>query len=322
MDFIHKDRDFDELLRIVAQQHGLPIGLIEKDYWVTHALWAIHHQGFAVWFKGGTSLSKGFGLIERFSEDLDLKIEAGSVSDLPRVTDWARGSRQATQERRAYFEKLSELLRVPGAAIRLRVADDEARWTSADLEVHYPGQHLETLNVLSPFVRLEVGSARVVPFLERDLSSFVHDHLGRIGRIADYHANRPRAVRCAHPLVTLIEKLDNLHRRARRPGGDPATFVRHFEDAAHITASASELPSLAGYPDVFALASDMLDERQVRQLPASDDPAFAPVRDERWRQIEAAHAAIGPMFWGKRIALHDACEAIRAWIAAEIESKR
>ena len=42
MDLIHEDRDFGDLLRIVAQQHGLPIGLVEKDYWVTHVLWAIH----------------------------------------------------------------------------------------------------------------------------------------------------------------------------------------------------------------------------------------------------------------------------------------
>ena len=284
MDFIHEDRDFDDLLRVVAQQHGLPIGLIKKDYWVTHALWAIQHQGFAIWFKGGTSLSKGFNLIERFSEDLDVKIEAGNVTELPHVTDWVRGSRRATQQRQTYFEALSKLLHVPGAEIRLSVADDEAQWKSADLEVHYPGQDLDTLNVLSPFVRLEVGSARVVPFLKRDLSSFVQDHLEASGRIADYRANRPRAVRCVHPLVTLIEKLDNLHRRVRRFDGDPARFVRHFEDAARIAASASELPALAGYPDVFALAREMLEERQIRQLPASSDPAFAPANDERWHQ--------------------------------------
>jgi len=41
--------------------------MVEKDYWVTHTLWAIHEQGFEVWFKGGTSLWKGFGLIDRFS---------------------------------------------------------------------------------------------------------------------------------------------------------------------------------------------------------------------------------------------------------------
>lgn len=68
MSFVHDDPDFPDLLRIVAERRGLGVALVEKDYWVTHTLWALHAQGFEVWFKGGTSLSKGFGLIERFSE--------------------------------------------------------------------------------------------------------------------------------------------------------------------------------------------------------------------------------------------------------------
>ena len=48
MRFLHEDREFEELLRAVAQQHPQRIGvaLIEKDYWVTHALWALQQQGF------------------------------------------------------------------------------------------------------------------------------------------------------------------------------------------------------------------------------------------------------------------------------------
>ena len=79
MSFVHDDPEFDDLLRIVAGERRIAPGLIEKDYWVTHTLWALHDTGFDVWFKGGTSLSKGFGLIERFSEDLDLKLLPGSV---------------------------------------------------------------------------------------------------------------------------------------------------------------------------------------------------------------------------------------------------
>jgi predicted nucleotidyltransferase component of viral defense system len=75
MTFVHEDPEFGELLRIVAVRRGLATGLVEKDYWVTHTLWALHQLGLEVWLKGGTSLSKGFGLIERFSEDLDLKLE-------------------------------------------------------------------------------------------------------------------------------------------------------------------------------------------------------------------------------------------------------
>jgi predicted nucleotidyltransferase component of viral defense system len=58
--FVHEDPEFPELLRIVAWQRRLSTGLVEKDYWVTHALWAVHAGGLEIWFKGGTSLSKGF----------------------------------------------------------------------------------------------------------------------------------------------------------------------------------------------------------------------------------------------------------------------
>ena len=59
----------------------------------------------------------------------------------------------------------------------------------------------------------------------------------------------------------------------------------------------------------------MVAERQIRQRPASDDPAFPPGDDLRWQAIRRAHAAIAPMFWGERIDLNDACATVREWIA-------
>ena len=77
--FIHEDPDFLNLIGIVAGKRGLALAIVEKDYWVTHALWSLGNAGFDVWFKGGTSLSKGFDLIQRFSEDLDLKLEHSEI---------------------------------------------------------------------------------------------------------------------------------------------------------------------------------------------------------------------------------------------------
>ena len=71
MSFVHEDRDFPRLLRLVSEETHVAPALVEKDYWVTHCMWALHQTGFELWFKGGTSLSKGYGLIQRFSEDLD-----------------------------------------------------------------------------------------------------------------------------------------------------------------------------------------------------------------------------------------------------------
>jgi hypothetical protein len=66
---------------------------------------------------GGTSLSKGFGLIERFSEDLDLKIEPGTVTALPPVSNWKSDGAKATAERRAFFGALSGAFVAPGCRV-------------------------------------------------------------------------------------------------------------------------------------------------------------------------------------------------------------
>ena len=64
------------------------------------------------------------------------------------------------------------------------------------------------------------------------MTSFVHEYLARDGQLGDFDGNRQRGVRCVHPLVTLLEKLDALMRRLPREDATPAIFVRHFEDAS------------------------------------------------------------------------------------------
>ena len=314
MSFIHEDQDFDALLRIVASKRKLPPGLVEKDYWVTHTLWALHQTGLAIWFKGGTSLSKGFGLIERFSEDLDLKIEPGSNAALPAVSNWKSEGSQATQARRARFEKLPLLLEVPGAQVSLDRSLEDRAWRSVNIRVTYPGRHLSDLRgVLAPFVLLEVGSARVTPFIAREMTSFVHEELSVQGQLGGFDDNRPQGVRCIHPLVTLLEKLDALHRRVPNENAAPAAFVRHFEDAARVIAAEKSLPALDEYASVRELAQEMLAQKQLVALPSSEDPAFLLLDGERTKRIHAAHAAISPMFWGRRIGLDEACTTIRQW---------
>jgi predicted nucleotidyltransferase component of viral defense system len=62
---------------IYSNTTGLPAIAIEKDWWVTLALKASFELKYStsIVFKGGTSLSKGWNLIQRFSEDIDLAID-------------------------------------------------------------------------------------------------------------------------------------------------------------------------------------------------------------------------------------------------------
>jgi hypothetical protein len=112
--FVHEDPEFRLLLELVSSRRGVDPGVVEKDYWVTHTLWALQAQGWAVWFKGGTSLSKGFSLIERFSEDLDLRLEPGPGLTLPEVSSWTKDGPSHVASRRAHLEALGHALVIPG----------------------------------------------------------------------------------------------------------------------------------------------------------------------------------------------------------------
>lgn len=70
------NRLFEQAIRFTAQEKGLREIYVEKDYWVTYALYLIFHDIIKdqVVFKGGTSLSKCYSIIERFSEDIDLVV--------------------------------------------------------------------------------------------------------------------------------------------------------------------------------------------------------------------------------------------------------
>lgn len=72
------DNDRGELFRNTADKMGLNDAIVEKDFWVCFTLDHLFHRcpwKDAITFKGGTSLSKAFNLISRFSEDIDLILD-------------------------------------------------------------------------------------------------------------------------------------------------------------------------------------------------------------------------------------------------------
>lgn len=74
---LHNNKElFHDAVLATSQMMGIPEIYIEKDYWVTFALYQIFHSELAreVVFKGGTALSKCHKLIERFSEDIDVVV--------------------------------------------------------------------------------------------------------------------------------------------------------------------------------------------------------------------------------------------------------
>jgi predicted nucleotidyltransferase component of viral defense system len=74
-----EDSEKKVILEDISSKTGMPPYAVEKDWWVTQSLRALFELevGKHLVFKGGTSLSKGWKLIERFSEDIDLAVDRG-----------------------------------------------------------------------------------------------------------------------------------------------------------------------------------------------------------------------------------------------------
>jgi hypothetical protein len=315
--FAHEDSDWEGLLAIVADTTGRQVALVEKDYWVTHTLWALQEQGFDLWFKGGTSLSKGFDLIERFSEDLDLGIDAGRVPDLQNpVLPWEDNNKKrrakGIEERQVWFDSLASKMLIPACGVARNPSGSDDRVRSAWFEVTYPAHHDPSLlGSMRPYVLLEVGQARVVPFVERPISSWVHDHLNATGLGGDFTDNRPSDVRCIHPMVTCLEKLEAIARKFDK-GKAGADFVRHYEDAARIIQHRDTLP--VSDLTVGALAA-VLHREDGKAMPSPSHPAFNPSTGDRWWEIERTSAALDPIYWGPRLRLAEATAVLRAFLA-------
>ena len=116
-DFLHERRDFDQLLAVVADERGLDPMLVEKDYWIMHCLWGLQAQGFQFELKGGTSLSKGFGVIHRFSEDIDIRIEPPDGMDVK--TGRNQDKPAHVESRRAYYDALATRISIPNRAVTI-----------------------------------------------------------------------------------------------------------------------------------------------------------------------------------------------------------
>jgi len=167
-------RDRLDLFLATANRLGTPIGNIEKDFWVCWTLNALYHErpaaGPRLLFKGGTSLSKAYGLIERFSEDIDVTVfrddldEAVSIEALEALSNKKRRARlDAIRDAcRAYIT--GPLYTFLGAQIAAatsgagRVEIDPADPDGQTLLLWYPEVEPRDGAYVRPAVRLESGA--------------------------------------------------------------------------------------------------------------------------------------------------------------------
>ena len=198
---------------------GLPVTAVEKDWWVVNTLAIVFSMKCAseLVFKGGTSLSKAWNLIERFSEDIDLALNReylGFKGELSKG-DIRRLRRTSFEYMTTTFiEELKNKFSDAGFSdvnIKYRKVKNHDQ-DPVIIEIYYP-KLTGTETYLKPGVLLEVGSRSLKePYTAKTFKTFTAEYF------ADRKfADKPITVPTVNPERTFLEKIFLLHEEFQRP---------------------------------------------------------------------------------------------------------
>jgi len=245
-DFLHSHPQFADLIRIVAEEKGIAPALVEKDYWIMHCLYGLQQLGLKFELKGGTSLSKGHGIIHRFSEDIDIRIEP--PPELHVKTGHNHTKHAHIESRRKFYEWLVNEIRINGIENVARdIAFDGTHLFSGGIRLSYKSI-TSKVEDLREGVLLEAGFDTVTPNTARDISSWAYDHAASKIDITD---NRAKTVPCYDLRYTFVEKLQTVStkfRKQQEKKGSPIDFMRHYYDVYSLL-KRSEVQEFIGTDD-------------------------------------------------------------------------
>lgn len=229
--------DRREALAVAADRSGRPAHLFEKDVWVVWTLAALFGSdlGKHLVFKGGTSLSKAYGVILRFSEDVDLTYDIRAIApDL--VDENGEGLPKSRSEERRWSKAVRH--RLPewvGEAVRPLVAGAiEAQALPATIRVEGDKLFVDYeatsagSGYVAPSVMLEFGARSTgEPASPRDV---VCDAAGLIEGV-DFPTARPRVM---HAERTFWEKATAMHVFCLQERLRGERFARHWHDVVRL----------------------------------------------------------------------------------------
>lgn len=314
-----------ELLDEVSRRCGLAPAILEKDYWVCRtldALFALPDLGSHLVFKGGTSLSKVYGLIDRFSEDIDLSFNREFLGFGDEAHDPESASSNKGQRRRlealqtACADRIrEELLPVLKERFSEEIGEPE-HWSleidsvvSQTLLFHYPQAGTAGPEYIRPAVRIEMGArSDHWPVEAHEIRSYLGEKLDQsIGTAT---------VRALAAERTFWEKATLLHAECHRAPDSlmPTRYARHYHDLARMAESQVAERALAE----TNLRKRVVEHKSIyfrsgwARYDLAHPGSFRLVPDgQRLVELERDHQAMAEMFFTEPPALGEVLEILR-----------
>ncbi len=304
--FLHEFPTVKDLFATLAAEKRLPAAIVEKDYWVMHCLWGLKENGFEFEMKGGTSLSKGWRCIDRFSEDIDIRF------DPPKDLNVKSDKEAHIARRFNFFNGLADRISIPGIkAERVRDQDDK-KAQNGGIGLKYRS-HFQPMPGLRQEVLLEAGFARTAPNEPRDFTSWAFDKALEVR--LDVKDNRARGVKCFNPEYTFVDKLQTICRRFRQyrdrnhPMFDrPREFLRHYFDLYKLL-EVERVRRFIGTPDYQAYKKEKFRGADIQEFESK--AAFTLPDQKTYRLFENEFAVMNTLLLSPGPAFKDVIKRLR-----------
>ncbi len=231
----------EAVFNAIAAENGMTPFAVEKDWWVSRTLEIIFQMSIAkhLVFKGGTSLSKAWKLINRFSEDIDLAIDKaffkGYSGEISKSKISKLRKEAGIYTTGIFFEELQEEFKAKGfndldfIVIDAEDSDQDPRV----IEIYYPNSIKSQSEYVLPRVQIEVSCRSLrEPFTVKSFGALVDEVY------ADKDFAEPLFdVPTVNPERTCLEKLFLLHEEFHRPAEKMRVdrLSRHLYDIYHLT---------------------------------------------------------------------------------------
>lgn len=195
-----------------------------------HVLYGLKKQGYQFELKGGTSLSKGYGIIHRFSEDIDIHIKPAAEMGINENPN--NNKPNNIQKRRAFYDRLAKEIQINGivSVARDEAFDDERQYRSGGIRLHYENK-MDAVNGIKEGILLEVGFDMVTPNNPLTISSWAYERA--IQQEVDIIDNRAIDIACYHIGYTFVEKLQTIATKFRleqESGVERQNLMRQYYD--------------------------------------------------------------------------------------------
>ena len=212
-----------QLIMLTSQKYNITPEFIEKDYWITLILQQLSLNKYAnlTVFKGGTSLSKAYGLISRFSEDVDLAL--------------CHTEEQSGNNIKTIIHSIGKDITRGFAEIQKNgVTSKGSRFRKS---VYSYDSLIRKSNITQSSIIVEINSfANPYPFVKMEIESFITQLLNETGKtdIIQQYELAPFTVNVLDKRQTLIEKLVSLVRFSQLGISGISSKICHFYDIHHL----------------------------------------------------------------------------------------